>query len=372
MQKDSEALHERLPQFGAGIRSLATLLLSPSDGSRAVRALSWALVDRILDDLEALKVCDPNIVTGSSFKLEKENFDEKDQRRQLWICVSREKSYALYARDANGVPILAKHSAHTIGLYSSPYGREDRERRWIAEAWAYAIRKALGEPVEETAWFGLPAISQLTLTTANLMQHYKKTSHPFDFLAVAQLAYKRMLRCCEAPRPSCPLFADLAQWSEQPWRCLSCGAPVDPCIADTDEPIFKTYRRVVADLASTVEIKRLLANGAEPTRETMLGLTIPRPVHVKTIHHMGKEVIADPTDTAEGFTAEQLYATDPVVYQNKSEGLEALRAQIRMIGVNVVARETSVSRSAVQAFVNRGATLQSATLAKIEAFFERL
>ena len=32
MQKDSEALHERLPQFGAGIRSLATLLLSPSDG----------------------------------------------------------------------------------------------------------------------------------------------------------------------------------------------------------------------------------------------------------------------------------------------------------------------------------------------------
>ncbi|MGA8533018.1 MAG: hypothetical protein WB615_02785 [Candidatus Tumulicola sp.] len=222
----------------------------------------------------------------------------------MWIHDAREKSYALYGRDANGMPILAKHSAHAIGSSSSPYGRGDRERRWIAEAWAYTIRKALGEAVEGPAWFGLPAISQLTLTTANLMRYYKNTSQPFDFLAVAQLAYKRMLRCCEAPRPSCPLFADLAHWAKQPWRCLSCGAPVDPCLADTDEPIFKTYRRVVADLARTIEIKRLLANGAEPTREMTLGLTVPRPVHVKSIHHMGKEVIADPTDTAEALTAE--------------------------------------------------------------------
>lgn len=181
--------------------------------------------------------------------------------------------------------------------------------------------------------------------------------------------------CCVAARclaPCVRFFADLAQWSEQPWRCLSCGAPVDPYIADTDEPIFKTYRRVVADLASTVEIKRLLANGAEPKRETMRGLTIPRPVHVKLIHHMGKEVISDPTDTAEGLTAEQLYATDPVIYRDKNEALQALRVEIKAIGVNVVAREAGVSRSAVQAFVNRGATLQPATLAKIKAFFERL
>ncbi len=42
------------------------------------------------------------------------------------------------------------------------------------------------------------------------------------------------------------------------------------------------------------------ANGAESTRETMLGLTIPRPVRVKSIHHMGKEeafVIVEPCHT---------------------------------------------------------------------------
>ena len=57
------------------------------------------------------------------------------------------RAYALqllYARDGDDVPVLAKHSAHTIGQYSSPYGCDDRERRWIREAWEYTIRRELG------------------------------------------------------------------------------------------------------------------------------------------------------------------------------------------------------------------------------------
>jgi hypothetical protein len=91
-------------------------------------------------------------------------------------------------------------------------------------------------------WF--PATSQLTLTTWNLTKHYRKTSNPFDFLTVAQLAYPGMLRCCEAPRPSCLLFKNLAAWAGQDWRCLSCGAVIEPYLADTELPIFKMYRRV--------------------------------------------------------------------------------------------------------------------------------
>jgi hypothetical protein len=87
-----------------------------------------------------------------------------------------------------------------------------------------------------------------------------------------------MLRCCEVPRPSCLLFKNLAAWAEQGWRCLSCGSAIDPYLADTELPIFKMYRRVVANLAQSIELKRLTASGAEPTPETMRGLTIPRPV----------------------------------------------------------------------------------------------
>jgi hypothetical protein len=79
-----------------------------------VRALSWTQVDGILDELAALNVYDRAIITGSSFKLEAENFDDNGDRRQLWFFGTREKSYAFSARDDHGAPIIAKHSAHTI------------------------------------------------------------------------------------------------------------------------------------------------------------------------------------------------------------------------------------------------------------------
>jgi len=337
------------------------------DGRRAVRALSWAQLDRILDDLAALKVYDPAIVAGSSFKIEDENFDSAGDPRELWFYGTREKSYALYAMNGDGELVLAKQSAHTIGQYRSPYPR-DRERRWIAEAWIRTIREALGQTVEPPWWFEFPATSQLTLTTWNLTKHYIKTSNPFDFLAVAQLAYPGMLRCCEAPRPSCLLFRNLAAWAEQDWQCLSCGAAIEPYLADTELPIFKMYRRVVANLAQSIELKRLPASGAEPSPETMRGLTIPRPVHATSILHLGKEVIVDPTDTSDDLTAEVLNATEPVIYCDERESIEDLRARVRAAGVKRVARAaTGVSLSTIHRFVNHATKLHPSKLAKIEA-----
>jgi hypothetical protein len=337
------------------------------DGRRAVRALSWAQLDRILDDLAALKVYDPAIVLGSSFKIEDENFDPAGHRRELWFYGTREKSYALYGVDDGGELGLAKQSAHTIGQYRSPYPR-DRERRWIAEAWIRTIREALGQSVEPPWWFELPATSQLTLTTWNLTKHYRRTSDPFDFLAVAQVAYPGMLRCCEAPRPSCLLFKNLAAWAEQSWQCLSCGTAIEPYLADTELPIFKMYRRVVANLAQSIELKRLPASGAEPTPETMRGLTIPRPVHATLISHLGKEVIVDPTDTSEDLTAEELNATEPVIYLDEDTRIDDLRAGVRAAGVKRVARAAvGVSLSTIQRFVNHGTKLHPSKVARIEA-----
>jgi len=193
--------------------------------------------------------------------------------------------------------------------------------------------------METPPWFELPATSQLTPTTRKLMDHYQKTCGQFDFLAVAQLAYPGLLRCCEAPRPSCRLYRDRSTWAQQPWRCLSCGAAIDPYLADTEQSIFKSYRRVVASLAHAVELKRLRGDGAEPAPRTMRGLTMPRPVHVTSIEHMGKEVIVDPTDTPEELAAEQLSATDPLIYRDAHKTHDALRARIRAAGISVVARK---------------------------------
>ncbi len=98
------------------------------------------------------------------------------------------------------------------------------------------------------------------------------------------------------------------------------------------------YRRVVANLAQSIELKRLAASGAQPTPETMRGLTIPRPVHATLISHLGKEVIVDPTDTSEDLTAEELNATAPVVYRDECAWIESLRARVGAAGVKRVTR----------------------------------
>ena len=337
-----------------------------SDGRRAVRALSRTEVNKILADLAALQAFN---LDGSSFKVEKENFDDSKQQREVCFYGTREKSYCLFVIGDEGAPIPVKTSAHTIGQYRSPYPI-DRERRWIGEAWQHAICEALMQQIDVPTWFELPATSQLTLTTRKLMDHYRKTCNPFDFLAVAQLAYPGLLRCCEAPRPSSPLYRDRASWAEQPSRCLSCGASIDPYLADTEQPIFKTYRRVVAILAHAVELKHLGADGSEPAPERVRGLTIPRPVNVVSIEHMGKEVIVDPTDAPEELTAEQLSATDPLIYREAHKVHDALRARIRALGIEVVARRATVSRSVIKAFVNQGTIAHASTIERIQAALE--
>lgn len=95
-------------------------------------------------------------------------------------------------------------------------------------------------------------------------------------------------------------------------------------------------------------------------------------MHVTSIEHMGKEVIVDPTDTPEELTAEQLSATDPVIYRNAGEAHDALRARIRGVGISQVAREAKCSRSIVKAFVNSGTTPRASTVDKIQSALDRL
>jgi DNA-binding phage protein len=87
---------------------------------------------------------------------------------------------------------------------------------------------------------------------------------------------------------------------------------------------------------------------------------------------MGKEVIVDPTDTGEELTAEQLNATDSVIYRDAGKAYAALRARVRGAGVSRVAREAKVSRSVVKAFVNQGAAPHQPTIMKLEAALARL
>ena len=64
---------------------------------------------------------------------------------------------------------------------------------------------------------------------------------------------------------------------------------VGTAAVDAAGNFWASPRRVDANLAHSVELKRLCANGTEPMPGKMRGLTIPRPVHVASIEHRGKE-----------------------------------------------------------------------------------
>jgi DNA-binding phage protein len=98
----------------------------------------------------------------------------------------------------------------------------------------------------------------------------------------------------------------------------------------------------------------------------------PRPVHATSVEHIGKEVIVDPTDASEDLTAEELNATEPVIYRSEREKVDVLRARIKACGISRVARAARVSRTQIKAFVNQGKTPFASTIAKIEAALKAL
>jgi hypothetical protein len=346
-----------------------------ADGTRAVHALSWAQVDALRDRFVALNPYDREAVPGSILKLEDENFadERREQRCDLYAYAVSEKLYALFTLDARGEPVIRKYSSHVLGQYRSPIPAD--RHGWIIDAWKREIRSALARPVEPFAWEQYPAISQLTLTTWSVFKPYRENNRlrPFDFLAVGVLnrsaidlaieEVERLERCCEEPRPACSLFADLALWREQDWRCLRCGEPWD----FERRPRLKTYGSLIRSTLQGAERKRLAADGTVPTRQTR-GLLIPRLVRVEHLTPMGKEVIVDPTDTNEGLTAEMLGATEVLEYENLSERVDALRAKIRAFGDNKqLAKESGLSDRALRAIVNQGALPRKSTIEKLEA-----
>ncbi|MFZ0030482.1 MAG: hypothetical protein WAK84_01245 [Candidatus Cybelea sp.] len=238
------------------------------------------------------------------------------------------------------------------------------------------IRAARGKSVEPFEWEQRPAISQLTMTTWSVYKPYRENQslRPSDFLAVAIIKDSRdpvyqaieeirgSRPCCKQLRPSCALFSDLSQLREQGWRCLRCGEPWDFDVL----PHLKTYGDLIRHTLQGVARKRLCADGSEPTRASR-GATIPRPVEIETVTMIGKEIIVDPTNTDEGLTAEMLSSTEIVEYHDPAERLDALRAEIRAIGINRVVAKSGMDRRTAQRFCNAGTSLRSSSINKLNA-----
>ena len=170
-------------------------------GKDAVRALSWAQVQTIVDRFAKLNPYDRSVIPGSILKVEDDNFDPKTtKQRQLWCLAISAKRYALFLRDSCGKPALLRkgannnndrYSEHGLGHLMNPIDPKREDRRWIAAAWLAMVRRSLGLPTRPLRFDRRAAVGRITVSSPamlrplkglNIGKSYADQIKPFNFI----------------------------------------------------------------------------------------------------------------------------------------------------------------------------------------------
>lgn len=164
------------------------------DGAEPITALSWEEVQHIVDRFESLNPYDSKLVPGSILKVHKLNRDRNGQRRQLYGYSIAAKRYALYTKTQDDIQIV-EPKAHGLGYFyppkDSPDGWEHETPQWIFEAWDWIMRGVLGLDRTKPAWFDLPVMMKLTLSTPHhVLKNLAKgpLTRPHNFMMIPQIS----------------------------------------------------------------------------------------------------------------------------------------------------------------------------------------
>ena len=142
--------------------------ISMPDGAKPITALSWNEVEKVVQRFEELNPYNRKQVPGSILKVHKLNWDQNKRRRQLYGYSIAAKRYALYTKTKNDIEIV-EPKAHGLGYFyppnDSPKDWKHETPQWIFEAWDWIMRGVLGLKRKRPAWFDLPVMMKLTLST---------------------------------------------------------------------------------------------------------------------------------------------------------------------------------------------------------------
>jgi hypothetical protein len=165
-------------------------------GHAAIRALSFAELDRIREQFEALNPWRDTLKVPF-LKLEDENFANDGKRHQLYsYCVSA-KLYCLFNLEENRL-LVRKPSGHGLGFLQAPYSMAEWQRRtgrkwnedlppWIFEAWHFILSRELGLAHQPPRWLKQPAVMAVPITTPEVLKRlgcFKDVLRPFTVIHV--------------------------------------------------------------------------------------------------------------------------------------------------------------------------------------------
>ncbi len=274
------------------------------EGQPAIQALSWADVDTIVERFAALNPYDRSIVPGSVLEVEDVNRDsESGTRRQLWCYAISAKRYALFTRDAGGMPVVVDdgYSEHGLGHLLNPDDPESDNRAWIRTVWTGIVTEALGWPFTWPAWLARPAMSRITASSPQVLRPLEQGNRwagdaikPFNFLISPHVA---PLGHPAGADPQhfhlvAPYTKDARQWTKLRWTEVYSGeafriATGFGTLGDRTARV-QSYGDVIARYQTHPEAKSLGPDGA-PCGKRTVGLLQRRPLVLRDLVHIGKE-----------------------------------------------------------------------------------
>src|ERR1019366_9074356 len=97
------------------------------------------------------------------------SFSHRSNQKSRGTYSIAAKRYALYTKTQNDIEII-EPKAHGLGYFYPPKDSPERWNHetplWIFEAWDWIMRGVLGLKRRKPAWFDLPVMMKLTLSTA--------------------------------------------------------------------------------------------------------------------------------------------------------------------------------------------------------------
>jgi len=357
-------------------------------GHAAIRALSWAEVDRIRERFEALNPWRDTL--GVPFlKLEKENFASNGEPHQLYAyCVSA-KLYCLFNLDGNRL-LIRKPSGHGLGFLRAPYSIAHWQQRtaqkwkkdlppWVFEAWHLILSRELGLPHQPPPWLKQPAVMAVPITTPQVLERlgcFKDVLRPFTIVTVP--FPKKEADLLWTGYFIMPYAEKLDDLDGRPMVNVVSGATFyiyDKNTATSHKPVgwlsLRTMEDEINHILSRAESKFCTPNGSTCTSKT-IGLLVRRHIVAGEYHYIGKEASTRWAGGPDLSMMAEAGALDPAdetfrEYERVVDAkyLATIREQAKQFSTKLLSRQSRLAECAIRNFKNGNNTIKSRSLRKL-------
>jgi hypothetical protein len=300
-------------------------------------------------------------------KIEKVNFDENGQPRDLFGFSISAKRYVLYERKGRRVTIV-EPKAHGLGYLYPPIDERATKRKWTPEAWEWMLRDELGITTTRPEWLDLPAMMRVVLSTPLVLDRLDRGTRLYNFifcpLVDSTVGYPQGLDptdCCLIA----PFTKERAVWmtlkcvSVRDGRCFALALEQD---VERSKIIPQTYGYILHFYPYHRESKSLGPDGS-PCGDRTRGLLLRALIVVGRQHFVGKQ-----TDRRWEYGEDLSIGHFKAMEYRPAGGMvaadRALRARITSSGIRATMRRTGRSQHTIEA-VLRGRRVRRATLRRL-------